>query len=173
MAYDPDLLDCLERVEPVVFDDSVFRHMFAGKDPITENRSGARWNPPDVPAVYTSLERKTCLAEANWRISLEPVPLRPDLRRTLYTVHVIIDRVLDIRSEATLAELGIEQSTMEEFDFRLSQEVGGAVAYLGCGGFVVPSVRAPGSNFVILPGSLSPRCFEIVVTDELPGGEGQ
>ena len=73
MFYDHELLDALQSLGSVVWQGLVYRHMFANYPPHLENRRGARWNPPDVPAIYTSLERQTVLAEAEHHIASQPL----------------------------------------------------------------------------------------------------
>jgi RES domain-containing protein len=68
--------------------------MFADYPPDRENTLGARWNPPGVPAIYTSLSRDGVVAEAEYQLSMEP--LRPKVRRTVYELSVRLSSVLDI-----------------------------------------------------------------------------
>ncbi len=129
----------------------VYRHMFARLQPTLENTGGARWNPKGTAAIYTSLERETALAEAEFRMALYPV--RPSKGRTLYELRVRASRVVDFRAPELLAELGLTPERLQDpDDYRLCQEVGGGVAFLGCGGLLVPSARrSGGTNLVIYP----------------------
>lgn len=104
-VYDPDLLDRLELLEPVYFDGAVWRHKFADLNPARANTRGARWNPPDVAAIYTSLERDTALAKGDYAVASQPV--RPSVKRQLYEIHVTPERVLDLTEPGLLAELGV------------------------------------------------------------------
>jgi RES domain-containing protein len=63
-AYPPELLDRLQALTPAPWSGQVFRHMFGSYPPDAENTRGARWNPPGVAAIYTSLTREGALAEA-------------------------------------------------------------------------------------------------------------
>lgn len=80
--YPPDLLDVIEGFTAGPFDGEVYRHMFNDYSPSRVNVYGARWNPPEVAALYTSLQRETCLAEAEHAIAIQP--LRPRAKRMLY-----------------------------------------------------------------------------------------
>jgi RES domain-containing protein len=99
--YDRNLLQALARIEPVSWDGIVFRHMFANYPPQRENTLGARWNPPQVPAIYTSLSRDGVLVEAQYQIDSEP--LRPRVRRTVYKISVRLASVLDLTPQGALA----------------------------------------------------------------------
>lgn len=147
MVYEPSLLDRLESLEPRPFDGVVWRHMFAGLDPTRANTRGSRWNPPDVAAIYTSLERDTAQAEGDYAVASQPV--RPRATRQLYEVHVTLERVLDLTEPGLLAELGVSDVEMASRDQGPCRTVGGAAHWLGCDGVLVPSARASGTNLVV------------------------
>jgi hypothetical protein len=90
--YPIRLLDQLESIGGKPWEGIVWRHMFGDTPPSRENASGARWNPRDVPAIYTSLERSVAIAEGDYLISIQPV--RPSARRVLYTVKVRLHNVI-------------------------------------------------------------------------------
>lgn len=148
MFYDQELLDYLEGLGSSPFEGSAYRHMFLGFSPERANIRGARWNPPDVSAIYTSTERSTALAEAEYQMSIQP--FRPSVSRDLYDLSVVLTSVLDLRDSDPRA--GITPEILESDDLRGCQRVGGAVEWLGHDGLLVPSFRAEnGSNLVIFP----------------------
>lgn len=150
MNYDRDLLQAIARIAPNPWQGKVYRHMFANFPPERENTLGARWNPPEVPAIYASLSRDGVLAEAEYQISLEP--LRPPVKRTIYQLSVRLSSVLDITPAGMLAAVGLAPRHLIEIDQTNCQNVGGAVEYLEHDGLLVPSVRLPGAtNLVIYP----------------------
>ena len=66
--------------------------MFNDHPPDAENTRGARWNPPDVAAIYLSLPRDGAIAEGDHAITIQP--LRPRLaRRYLYPVDITLENV--------------------------------------------------------------------------------
>ncbi|MGO9320726.1 MAG: RES domain-containing protein [Solirubrobacteraceae bacterium] len=73
MVYPPELLDRLQAIAPGSWAGQAFRHMFGDYPPDAENTRGARWNPPSVAAIYTSLAREGALAEAEHQIAVQPV----------------------------------------------------------------------------------------------------
>lgn len=149
MIYEPALLDRLEQLGSQEWEGVVYRHMFGAYPPSRQNTLGARWNPREVAALYASVERETALAEAEYRISLEP--FRPKARRTLYRISVRLDRVVDLTDPDALAQVGITEADLADDDFAACQKVGGAVQWLGNDGLLVRSARADGSNLVIYP----------------------
>lgn len=148
MIYEPQFLDFLQEQESGKWEGKVFRHMFADYPPQRENTGGARWNPSGVAAIYTSLKRATALAEADHKISLQPV--RPRVRRTIYQIHVHLDKALRLPQNA-LDHLGATAEVIAAIDLGPCQMIGGAVAWLEYDGMIVPSARHKGSNLVIFP----------------------
>ena len=149
MIYDRALLEKLDRFLARPWPGEVFRHMFGDYPPERENQKGARWNPPETPAIYTSLTRDVALAEADFQISLQPV--RPRAKRTIYTIDIVLASVIDLSDRSLLPELGITEEDLGSLDHQACQQVGGAIAWLGNDGVLVPSARADGVNLVIFP----------------------
>ena len=149
MIYDRELLEKLDELRAGPWRGEVFRHMFGDYPPERENQRGARWNPPETPAIYTSLTRDVALAEADFQISLQPV--RPRASRTIYTIDIVLASVIDLSDRSLLVVLGISQQDLALLDHRACQRVGGAIAWLGNDGVLVPSARADGVNLVIFP----------------------
>lgn len=73
MLYSPELLDRLQAIDPAPWAGQAFRHMFGDYPPDAENTRGARWHPPGIAAIYTSLAREGALAEAEHQIAVQRV----------------------------------------------------------------------------------------------------
>jgi RES domain-containing protein len=144
----------------------VFRHMFAGFPPERENTSGARWNPPETPAIYASLEGTTAMAEADYYINIQP--LRPRAQRLMYRISVKLSSVLDLSDWGLLRSLGVDEVIFATADYSASQNVGGAVEWLGHDGLLIPSARAKGTNLVIFPNQRkADHLFEALDSEEI------
>jgi len=143
-----ELLELLRESAHGPWEGQVHRHMFAGYPPDRENTGGARWNPAGIPAIYTSLERATSMAEAEYHLSLQPI--RPRVRRTMYVIRVELENSIQLAME-DLELLGLQAGMLGSFDLGPCQRIGGAVASLGCDAMLVPSARTQGSNLVIYP----------------------
>ncbi len=151
MAYDPDLLDQLENLGSETFSGEVFRYTGGRRRPDQENTVGARWNPPEVAAIYTALDLDTLMAEFEHHLAaLSPAPKRDAF--TLYSLQVEIENVVNLREQAVLAKLGVTPETLRADDQSACRRVGGAADWLTLGGILVPSARRPGgNNLVIFP----------------------
>lgn len=160
--HDPNLLDRLETLPWSPWKGLVYRYTLGDYPPDRANYKGARWNPRDTAAIYSSLEKKTVLAEAQYRLSIEPFPVR--LALWLHTVRVEVDSAVDLRDAELLRELGISEAELQDDDYSPCQRVGGAVAWLGRAGLFVPSARAGGGagNLVLFPEAGERFEFEVV-----------
>jgi RES domain-containing protein len=139
VLYSPAVLDRLQAVKRQPWEGTAFRHMWLDYPPDRENTRGARWNPPEVPAIYASLSREGALAEAEHQIAMQP--LRPRGRRTLYALRIALATTLDLTEDGVLSDLGIGSDELTADDMVVCREVGGAAAWLEADGILVPSAR--------------------------------
>lgn len=166
MIYSRRLLDRLQAVEPAGWEGVAFRHMFAGYPADRENTRGARWNPPGTGAIYLSTTRDGAVAEAEYQLSLQP--LRPQVSRTLYDVSITLDSVIDLTSGRLLHDLGIGPAELDDPAMEACMEAGGAAAWLGHDGILVPSARSSAVNLVMYPANTKPTAvFEVVAEEQL------
>ncbi len=152
---DQDLLDAIAALPVIGFDGGTWRHMFGDNPPELANTGGARWNPPGVDAIYSSLERETAIAEGDYRLQLEPI--RPRAKRTVYRLTVRLASVVDLRSPEVRRRLGLSDADLADLTMSKTSAVGGAVEWLGHDGMLVPSMRAEGTNLVIFPNRMEER----------------
>ena len=147
MSHDPSLLDALSRRPQTTFQGNAYRATRAGLHPLLASTRGGRWAPPNGPEVlYTSLEREGALAEIafHWG-QLTPLPKRPVVVSTLA---LDTDKTLRlIRTD--LVSLGVEEKHYASSNYSRTQEIGAAVAYLGCDGLIAPNARWPCENLVV------------------------
>jgi RES domain-containing protein len=151
VIYRAEILDRLASLSPRKWGGIVYRHMFGALSPQKENLDGARWNPEEVAAIYTSLDQETAIAEADYQIACQP--FRPKAERKVHRVQVTLTSVLDLTDWDFLEELGVEKRSYDSPEPPHCKEVGGAVAHLGHDGLLAPSARASGLNLVIFPGN--------------------
>ena len=172
MVYPEDLLARLDSLGSAPWSGDVWRHMFGDNPPDRENVRGARWNPPDVAAIYTSLDRRVAIAEGDYAAAMQP--LRPTAVRRIYRVRVRLSSVLDLSDRALLREVGIGDEQLAGIDQTPCRQVGGAVAWLQHDGLLVPSGRADGTNLVIFTTNMTDpsTTFEPSAPEDLPEDEG-
>jgi RES domain-containing protein len=149
VIYSNTLLEAVSKLSASPWDGVVFRHTFGSISPRKENQLGARWNPAEVPAIYCSLERETAIAEVDFHISLQP--FKPTTERRVHRVEVRVPAVVDLTNWEILERLGISRSSYATVEPPRCKEVGGAIAFLGHSGILVPSARHDGLNLVVYP----------------------
>ncbi|HEX3580537.1 MAG TPA: RES family NAD+ phosphorylase [Thermoanaerobaculia bacterium] len=160
------MLDLLQAAEVSDWDGTVYRHMFGSQPPTRANTGGARWNEPNLAAIYTSCERETAVAEAEYYIALQP--LRPRAKRTLFTIRVSLKNVIDLTAADLIVQLGITNDVLGSIDHTACRTVGAAVNWLGYNGLLVPSARRlGGTNLVIYQQGLSTESFEVIAQEEI------
>lgn len=165
-TYDPNLLDALETLPSTTWHGRAWRHMFNDYPPDRVNTSGARWNPPGVGAIYTALTRPTALAEGQHAIDVQP--RRTYARRVLYEVELTVDQLVDLTAPDALDAVELTLADIGSDDMRACQRVGGAAAWLGRGGLIVPSARDAGHNLVVLVGPAGSEVdIEVITTEEI------
>jgi len=151
-TYAPEFLDVVENLDTKDWQGRAWRHMFNNYTPDRVNTNGARWNPPGVGAIYTSFDRATALAEGQHAVDVQP--RRTPARRVLYEIRVPGADLIDLTVPGAMHAVGVDFETDVQGDnWSACQLVGGAAAWLGRGGLIVPSARAPGKNLVILVGA--------------------
>lgn len=164
MQFDQAILEEISKRPSRAWSGVVFRHTFADYPPDRENTTGARWNPPGVPAIYTSLLRETVVAEAEYQISAQP--LRPKAKRTIHQIELKLSSVFSLTDPRILAACGVSMAALSEIDMGASQEVGGAAEHSRHDGLLVPSVRHDGVNLVIFPRrTTADYLFKVVSSD--------
>jgi RES domain-containing protein len=161
VVYPPELLDRLQAITPAPWHGRAFRHMFGDYPPDAENTRGARWNPPGVAAIYTSLARDGALAEAEYQIAVQPIP--PRGRRTIYTLELSLTGVLDLTDTELLQDFDVGPAELTADDMIACRQLGAAVHWLERDGLLLPSARSPSTNLVIFPANRSAKAhFEII-----------
>lgn len=149
MVHDPDLLDKLDRLPKETFRGEAFRATRKRLDPLLSSRNGGRWMPTGGTSVlYTSLSREGALAEISYHWSQwTPRPSKPAM---LHTLCVVADRTLKLL-RTDLTALGVGKSEYLTINLPRTQEIGAAVEFLGCDGFIAPSARWSCENLILFP----------------------
>jgi RES domain len=149
VLHDLALLERLSGFKTECFDGDVFRATRRSLDPLAASTSGGRWMPKGhAPVLYTSLLREGALAEIGYHWSqLTPLPGKAAV---LHHLAVSTERRLRLL-RADLGELDVDLAQYEAINYRRTQEIGAAVAFLGCDGLMVPCARWSCENLVLFP----------------------
>ena len=173
MIHAKELLDKLESLPTVEFDSEVFRATRLGLDPLTASTRGGRWSPRDVMSsthsvatLYTSCVREGALAELAFHYSqLTPFPSRPVLVHRIKLATRKTIRLIQVQ----LISLGVEWDRYSTLDYAKTQEIGAAIAFLGCDGLIAPSARWNCENLMLFPTNHPFECeLNLLHSEEVP-----
>jgi len=168
MIFGEEILHALENVSPRAWEGEVWRYVPALSNPILPNTTGARWNPRDTAALYTSLEKETVLAELDYMRAIQTPPLRRSVFR-LHRIHLRVNRMLDLRDRNVLEVMGIRKAELTGDDHIHCQKAGGAAAWLGFDSILVPSARFEGDNLVVFVDEQNPGALlEVAESQDVP-----
>lgn len=151
MIHDQSLLDQLCRLPLEDHEGIVFRATGIRTDPLAPSVNGGRWAPAardgiDVSVLYTSFEREGALAEiVSYLVLLTPPPSKP---LKVARIEVSTRKTLRL-ARADLVELGVDMTRYGERDYRLTQDIGAALAFLDVDGLISPSARWSCDNLTI------------------------
>jgi RES domain-containing protein len=152
VAVDLIAAEIFEELPAQPWHGTLYRVMLGDYPADRENVVGARWNPPGVGAIYTSELAATAIAEVDYHLRQQSQPIRRDLKRTLYEIHVELGAVVDLaQSLSRLAKIGIDETKLMADDMQISQAIGKTITWLDRDGLRVPSMRAAGCNAVVYP----------------------
>jgi RES domain-containing protein len=165
--YPRALLEQLGELRSSPWSGRLFRWTFEGTPPDRPNTRGARWNPPDVAALYTCFSRRGVVAESDYLIAAQGIA--PTRKRQVHTFELSLNSVLEITDRAVLARLGIDQVALTSDDQSKCQLVGGAVERLSHDGLIVPSARSSATNLVIFVNRRPlDASLELIETETIP-----
>jgi RES domain-containing protein len=94
MIFEESLLKALEDCGTAPFSQIVWRVTIGGQHALRPNVRGARWNPPETAALYTSLDEITARAEWEYLVEMQPVRPRGDL--VISRIAVGLKSVIDL-----------------------------------------------------------------------------
>lgn len=148
MIHEIRLVESLAKRPTRSLTGEVFRATRMGLDPLAPSTRGGRWAQPGGAAVLnSSLDRDGALAEISFHWGrLTPLPSKP---AALHRLRAKVAKALHL-IEADFQILGVDPAEYRSPNYRRTQEIGAAVAFLGHDGLIVPSARWPCENLVIM-----------------------
>ncbi len=154
-VHDRSVLDALEKLDPEPFDSDVWRVARKGRDPLRGSSANGRWGAPgELEVLYTSEQREGALIGVGFRLSLEPV--WPSLiQHQIHILAVKAERTLRLVDMRELANLGVDISRYESFEYDATQAIAAAAHFLEFDGLLVPSARFACSNLVLFADRVS------------------
>ncbi|WP_110853793.1 RES domain-containing protein [Georgenia satyanarayanai] len=181
-TLDEELVQRVNDLGPTPWSGTTYRHVAGQRDPLSGAGArifGGRWNPPGVfGAIYLAHPVAACMAELARMASSQDLTVSDFLRarggRTLHTIDVRELSVLDLRTEAAQAQVGLELTDITDEDRTACQAVGHAAHFLGLGGVLTPSATGVGLVLTAFESRVGPGQLRVehseLITDELYAG---
>lgn len=157
---DLELLDALDTLERVAVDDTVWRVVRSGRDPLMGSSSAGRWELGQFDVLYTAFARDGAIAEMHFHLSRQPVwPSMVEF--TVNEIAVRTGSTLKFADLSQLEPLGVETKRYGQVLYERTQEIGDAAAFLGFDGVIAPSARWECLNLVIFSDRVKPEDLEL------------
>lgn len=154
------LLDALDRLERVSINQTVWRAVRQGRDPLIGSAPAGRWDPGVFDVLYTSFERDGAIAELHFHLSRQPV-FPSKVQFTVNEIEVRTSSTLRFVDLNELKPLGVDIEDYAKILDGRTQEIGDAAAFLGFDGIVAPSARWQCFYLVIFSDRIAPADIEL------------
>jgi hypothetical protein len=161
LAREVELLDALDGRARVPFEGEVWRIVREGRDVLQGYPAGARWDPGTFDVLYTSLAREGALEEIHFHLSRQPV-FPSKLRSVLHRLSIQTRRTLRLEDLGALAELGVGVESYGDLNYRRTQEIADAAAFLGFDSILAPSARWPCMNLTLFSEQFAPDDLSVL-----------
>ncbi|HMO96384.1 MAG TPA: RES domain-containing protein [Tepidiformaceae bacterium] len=171
MHPSPDVLAALDGLEPTGFEGTCYRWTSPDRQPLSGTGArlmGGRWNPVGVPAIYLAQPEAACVAEFTKVAESQPGGRTGFLRPIVHEVYVEGLTVLNLRTNATRAAVGLSLAAIMAPDHTACREVGYAASYLGVHAIVAPSSTGVGSVVAVYELNIRPAQLTVVRSYPLP-----
>ncbi len=163
---DDDLLERLDSLGLSSFSGTLYRHTSPDRNPLEglgARLFGGRWNPKDsVSTIYLARPIEACVAEFRRMAQGQARGVESFLPRTLHTLRAEEIRVLDLRSEDALEEVGLSTHDIVSRDWGPCQRVGAAAHFLGAQGVRARSASGKGEVIATFEPTLAPGQLKVV-----------
>lgn len=149
-ALDDDLVQRIDHLGHTTWTGTAYRYTASRRDPLSGAGArlfGGRWNPKDIFAtIYLASPVEACAGEVERAaLALGTVPeIMLKAPYLLHTVEAKSLRVLDLRGEPALAQVGLSMADILDDDWTACQTVGHAAWFLEIQGILVRSASGAG-----------------------------
>jgi hypothetical protein len=159
-ARDLELIDAIDRLEPVSVDRRVWRAVREGRHPLEGHPSGGRWDPGTFDVIYTSFESDGALAELYFHMSRQPV-FPSKMPFFLHAISARTHATLRFADLSQLEPLGVKLADYSQLLYSRTKEIGDVAYFLGFDGIIAPGARWECLNLVIFTDRLEPDDLDV------------
>ena len=164
------LIDAIDQLEPIAYAGNLFRHIAAGRHPLSgagARSQGGRWNAPQSFATLYLADRKSTV-EAEFRRMAGRQGLDPSqfLPRRIYRLAVELQAVVDLTHSELLPQVLADIDLISD-DLTGTQAIGEAAQYLGREAILAPSAAGQGNVLAVFIDRLLPESRVVDVDFEV------
>ncbi len=160
---DNNLIDAIEAIDPIVFDDIVWRVVRKGRDPTQCSRSGGRWDDGTFDVLYSSEMAKGAIEEMRFHL-LRGQPIMPSrVEYKLFEINLSLERSLKLLNLKALQKIGLDTARYgqlsyneKSLEYPRSQDIAEVAHFLEYDGLIVPSARHDCLNIVAFCNQIPP-----------------
>jgi len=164
---DSRLIDALEIFPHEPFEETVWRVVREGRDPLQCAASGGRWDDGSFDVLYTSRMSDEAIAEMYFHLQ-RALPVFPSQTRYgLFELRVSLAAVMTLKM-SDLASLGLDAERFGQLSYNernqeypRTQEIAEVARFLDCDGLMAPNARWDCANLVIFCDRLKPAAVEV------------
>jgi RES domain-containing protein len=147
----PHLVDALDQVDPIAYRAEAFRHVSAGRHPLSgagARTVGGRWNPPgSFATLYLGDSKETVEKEFERMVARAGRSTADFLPRRLYRYELTLAAVIDLTVAGQPEALATVDFGAD--DLRFTQAIGEAAQYLGNEAILAPSATGIGTVIAV------------------------
>ena len=164
---DEDVVQRVNDLGPTPWSGTTYRFTSRGRDPRSgtgARLNGGRWNPRGVFAtIYLAQPLAACFGELDRRAEAAnlPVPALIAQGLELHTLAAHDLRVLDLRADTALNQVGLTTDDIADEDWTACQAVGHAADFLDYDGVLAPSASGVGLVVAAFESRLAPGQLEV------------
>lgn len=165
---DNKLIDALEAVDPILYENTVWRVVREGRDATMCSNSGGRWDDGTFDVLYTSEKKEGAIEEMRFHLMRGQPVMPSQIKYRLYEIDLALDRALKLLDLKALQKIGLNTSRYGQLSYQeknaeypRSQDIGEVAHFLGFDGLVVPSARHDCLNIIAFCDLVPPDAMSV------------
>lgn len=153
---DHALIDALDAIAPVTYNDTVWRVTREGRDPCQCSQPGGRWDDGSFGVLYTAEASDGAIAEMYFHLRRGQPVFPSQVKYKLHKLNATLSQALKLVDLVALAKLDLDTARYGQLSYQertveypRSQDIAEAAYFLEFDGLIVPNARWECMNIVL------------------------